>query len=144
MLSLKELAAKYEPYSCLDEVAYFSSQDLNIDLVGCVREALAAGDGPGNPIDYTAKFVLQHMYHYMEFCTQTKNEQAICDMEQLVCDIHGRYRSFLEPDTLKEYSDLVAFGIRPKPSLDGQIHGAAARACEAHDLDKDRTFDLER
>lgn len=144
MLSLKNLAEKYEAYSSLEEVAYFSSQDLNIDLVGCVRETLRQGDGPGNPIGYTAKFVLQHLNHYMEFCTQTNNEQAIYEMERLVCEIRNRYQSFLEPDTLKEYSDLVEFGIRQKPSLDGQIRGAEAKACDAHSPDKNRTFDPER
>lgn len=126
---LQTLAEDYGAFSSLEEVAYFSSQDLNIDLVGCVKEALANVDP--SQVNYVAKFVLQHLNHYVEFCEAAGSKEDLAAMDQLLRDIRTSHGSSLEASVLLHYdylADVSLADLFSKASLSQQIDAAAQRS----------------
>lgn len=100
-ISLPDLAEKYKDYTSLEEIAYFSSQDLNIDLVGCVTEVLNA-----DTADYISKFLLQHLDHYTNFCRDTGADMS--SMTVLLNRVYEEYGGYISLDVAAIYRTLLA------------------------------------
>lgn len=118
MTDLKSLHDQYRDYESLEEVAYFSSQDLNIDLVGCVREVLTP-----ETADYISKFILQHLDHYMSYCMDSVDGPAVKAMEQLISTLYNEYGTAMSPEVSAVYKELAAADLSLLAHCeDGLIH----------------------
>lgn len=124
----KALKEEYIAFAGLYDFAYFSSQDLNIDLVGCVRELLARTTP--EETNLVAKFVLQHLDHYIDFCETNGSKEDLVAMDRLIRDISANFGHSLETpvrlhyDTLTDVSLADLFG---KASLSQKIEAAVQR-----------------
>lgn len=124
----KTLKEEYEAFAGLYDFAYFSSQDLNIDLVGCVRELLARTTP--EETNFVAKFVLQHLDHYIDFCETNGSKEDLVAMDRLIQDISTNFGHSLETPVRLHYDTLTGVNLSDlfgKASLSQKIEAAAQR-----------------